>query len=318
MASGPGRCALGPAALWGTGWCGLRPGRSHPLPLGSEGNLELWPHPTVYSKSICLLPPGRATCPRTAEPEDTGPSGRNMLEQMGAHCSGKGPHPAWPAPGFPSMSVSQICDTQAPVTSCALPSAMHFFVHRAGAANSHHDQNLYSQFMDEAQRGYLSKVTEPKRLSQDVLQDLTPSTKNNHASDAPRPDPRSGNFLSNLSAWRHPSMFSPVPAQQVSCPPDEQPSRRCLAWQCHVTRILTGSPHYCARGLRQQSGKAGCKAVGRWPEWARRAGHWPGEAANSDRAGGEEACVCRAAEKGRRELGMSGPCGPSRPRALPI
>lgn len=113
-------------------------------------------------------------------------------------------------------------------------------------------------------------------------------------------------------------MFSPVPAQQVSCPPDEQPSRRCLAWQCHVTRILTGSPHYCARGLRQQSGKAGCKAVGRWPEWARRAGHWPGEAANSDRVGGEEACVCRAAEKGRRELGMSGPCGPSRPRALPI
>lgn len=229
----------------------LGPGRYQtPHPMGSVANLELWPHPTFYSKSICLLHPVRAICPRTAGPEDTGPSGRNVLEQMGAFCSGKSPHPAWPASGFSSMSVSQIHDTQAPVTFCALPSAMHFFMHWAGAADNHHDQNLYSQFMDEAQRGYLFKVTEPKRLSQDVPQDLTPSTKNNHASDAPHPDPRSGNFLSNFSAWRHPSMFSPVPTQRGSCPPDEQPGPRCLAQQCHVTQILPGPPHYCARSLQ--------------------------------------------------------------------
>lgn len=80
-------------------------------------------------------------------------------------------------------------------------------------------------------------------------------------------------------------MFSPVPTQRVSCPPDEQPGPRCLAQQSHVTQILPGPPHYCARSLQQQSRKAGCKAVGKWPEWARQAGDWPAEAANSDGGG---------------------------------
>ena len=151
--------------------------------------------------------PQEGLCPRKQLSQSPQLLWRNGLERMGAHCSGKGPQQAPPAPGFTSISASQSCEAQAPECPVLCGSQRGSPpVHLVWPTTASTTAAIYRANLQVRLRG---PATRPRSLSQRaesgcflVFNSMNGGRQPDHSSDALHPDP-SGNFLSGLLTWMH-------------------------------------------------------------------------------------------------------------------